>query len=634
MTFMSFMVYFFYGQQVPVRRLHLMATDLSRYIVGIDLGTTNSAISYVDTSVPDKKRTVEIFRIPQLIAAGEIDEADSLPSFVYLPEAHDVDGEALRLNWNKKAPDLAVGQMARTAAAKTPHKVVSSSKSWLCYEGLNRRSDILPWDKGDVPRQISPVQAARLILEHIRDAWNDSIAAGKANLKLGKQEIYLTVPASFDAVARELTVEAAEAAGLPVTLLEEPQAAFYSWLHAQGKDWRAQLEAGQTILVCDIGGGTTDFSLIAAIDRDGDLTLDRVAVGEHILLGGDNMDLALAYTVAARLQREKKIKLDAYQIAALTHQCRAVKEKLSSGEETKAHTLTILGRGSSVIGGTIKTKLAPEDISKVLVDGFFPTCTLTDKPEAKRKVGLRSFGLDYAADPAVTKHLAAFLDRHAPRDDKGNPQLPSAILFNGGVTKSELMQERTLKVLRSWQSKKGSDLKVLGGADADLAVARGSAWYGHVKRTGGVRIKAGSSRAYYIGIESSMPAVPGFEPPVEALCVVPFGMEEGTSVEIDAEGLGLLIGEHTEFRFFTSTVRNEDVIGKSLSEWKDDLEELPPLAVELPVAKGEKKSAGTLVPVKLETVLTEHGTLQLWCNNTRGEGRWKLEFELREQEGE
>jgi molecular chaperone DnaK (HSP70) len=611
-----------------------MAEDASRYIVGIDLGTTNSAVSYVDTSIEEGERNVRVFPIPQLIAAGEVAERDALPSFVYLPESHEVDGELLNLTWSKRAPDLAVGEMARAMSSKTPHKVVSSAKSWLCYEGLDRRSDILPWDRGDVPRQISPVQAARLLLAHIREAWNARIAEGKSAEKLEKQEVYLTVPASFDAVARELTVEAAEAAGLSVTLLEEPQAAFYSWLQAQGEGWRDQVEPGQTILVCDIGGGTTDFSLIAVVDREGDMTLDRVAVGEHILLGGDNMDLALAYGVAERLRKEKKTKLDAYQIAALTHACRGVKEKLTGDESAKPQTLTILGRGSSVIGGTIKTKLAPEEIAGVLVDGFFPTCKLTDQPAAKRKAGLRSFGLDYAADPAVTKHLAAFLERHAPRGEEGELQLPAAVLFNGGVTKAGLLRERIVDVLRSWRSKKDPELKVLEGADADLAVARGSAWYGNVKRTGGVRIKAGSPRSYYIGIESSMPAVPGFEPPVEALCVVPFGMEEGTSGEVAAEGLGLLVGEQTEFRFFTSTIRNDDAIGRMLEEWEGALEELPPLVAELPAASAEQEAVGSLVPVKLETVLTEHGTLQLWCRDTRGEGRWKLEFELRDREEE
>ncbi len=486
-----------------------MEETAARYIVGIDLGTTNCAVAYVDSHQPEAQRSARIFPLPQLIAPGEIGVKDTLASFVYLPEPDDVDGNLLRLKWDRAPRALATGEFARSMAAKTPHKVVASAKSWLCYEGLDRRGDLLPWDRREAPRQISPVHAARLLLEHIRDAWNADFAAQDPAARFEAQECYLTVPASFDVVARELTVEAAEAAGLSVRLLEEPQAAFYAWLHGQGEGWREQVKPGQTILVCDVGGGTTDFSLIAVVDAEGDLALDRVAVGDHILLGGDNMDLALAYNVAQRLKEEKKIALDAYQIAALTHACREVKEGLTVNPKQNAHTLTILGRGSRVIGGTIKTKLEAEEIAKVLVDGFFPMCKMDTQPAAKRKAGLRSFGLDYAADPAITKHLAAFLTRHLPQDEAGKPVLPAGVLFNGGVTKSPVLRERVVSALRSWRGKKDAEVSVLSGDDPDLAVARGAAWYGLVKRVGGVRIKAGSPRAYYIGIESSMPAVPG-----------------------------------------------------------------------------------------------------------------------------
>jgi molecular chaperone DnaK (HSP70) len=602
----------------------------SRYIVGIDLGTTNTALAYVDTAVAPADRTVQTFLVPQLVAAGEVAELPLLPSFTYLPGPEDVVPDTLRLPWHRrKAPDCAVGAFARDLAALQPGKVVSSAKSWLCYDGVDRHSDCLPFSRTEAPRRISPVTASRLYLEHLRDAWNHVMAKGDAGLRLERQTVMLTVPASFDAVARELTVEAATQAGLTVRLLEEPQAAFYAWLEQQGDAWRRQIGDGDVVLVCDIGGGTTDFSLIAVSSREGDLELQRLAVGEHTLLGGDNMDLTLAYGMAAKLKRERGVSLDAYQLAALTHACRAAKERIGEGC-AEAQPLTILGRGSSVIAGTLKTEVTPEELQALLLDGFFPRCEITDKPTERRKVGLRAFGLDYAADPALTRHLAAFIDRHSFRDGAGKPMLPTAVLFNGGVTKSAVFQGRVLDVLRHWSAGSNRETAVLSQADADLAVARGAAWYATVQRQGGVRIKAGSARSYYLGIESALPAVPGFAVPMDALCVVAFGMEEGTSMEIAADGLGLVVGEPTDFRFFSSTVRPGDKVGAVLSEWRaDELAELPALVAELPVEEGRTSPIGTLVPVRLRTVLTEIGTLQLWCDDARGGQSWKLEFELR-----
>ncbi len=602
----------------------------SRYIVGIDLGTTNTALAYVDTALPPAERTVQTFLVPQLVAPGEVAELPLLPSFTYLPGPADVAPDMLRLPWHRrKAPDWAVGVFARDMAARQPDKVVSSAKSWLCHEGIDRRSDCLPFSRGEVPRRISPITASRLYLEHLRDAWNHTMAAGDPGLRLEKQTVLLTVPASFDAVARDLTVEAAAAAGLSVRLLEEPQAAFYAWLHRQGEGWRRQVREGDLILVCDIGGGTTDFSLIAVASREGDLELHRIAVGEHTLLGGDNMDLTLAYGMAAKLKRERGVTLDAYQLAALTHACRAAKERLGSGV-TEPQPLAVLGRGSGLIAGTLKTEITPGELEGLLLDGFFPRCEITDRPAERRKVALRAFGLDYAADPALTRHLAAFLDRHSPRGADGKPALPTAVLFNGGVTKAVLFQERILGVLRGWQPPGREPPAVLGQPDPDLAVACGAAWYGTVQRQGGVRIRAGSARSYYLGVESALPAVPGYAPPVDALCVVAFGMEEGTAAEVDAEGIGLVVGEPTEFRFFSSTVRTGDTVGTVLREWgPDELVEMPPLVAELPVEEGKTSPIGTLVPVRLRSVLTEIGTLQLWCDDARGGQSWKLEFELR-----
>ena len=606
----------------------------SRYIVGIDLGTTNCALAYVDAAAPQGEQAVKVLRIPQLVAPGEVAALPVLPSFVYLPEEHDVLPETLALPWHTSTPDSAVGAYARDMASRTPGKVVASAKSWLCYEGLDRRSAVLPWDRSAVPRQISPVRAAQMYLEHMRDAWNHVKAKDDDTLRLEHQEVILTVPASFDAVARQLTVEAAQNAGLEVRLLEEPQAAFYAWLERQGDTWRKQVGEGDVILVCDVGGGTTDFSLIVVTEQDGSVGLQRLAVGDHTLLGGDNMDLALAYGMAAKIRDSQRLDLDACQIAGLTHACRGAKEELGSGDLT-AQTLTVLGTGSGVVGGTVTTELSVAEMEALLLDGFFPVCDLSARPAERRKAGLRTFGLDYAADPGLTRHLAGFLGKHSFQDAAGRPLLPTTVLFNGGVTKSKLFQDRVVQVLAQWSEQSGGSTTVLGQHDPDLAVATGAAWYGCVQRLGGVRIKAGSARSYYVGVESTLPAVPGFAPPLEALCAVSYGLEDGSVTDIEAEGIGLVVGESTEFRFFSSTCRPDDSVGERLSAWSDDeLEQLPALVAELPVADGGAAPIGTLVPVTLQAELTEIGTLQLWCSDKRGAGRWKLEFELREREQE
>ncbi len=609
-----------------------MGTD-SRYIVGIDLGTTNSALAFVDTAVPARERRAEVLRVPQLIAPGEVAERETLPSFLFLPEPERMDLELLRLPWHQgPPPDFAVGAFARDMAARAPGAVVSSAKSWLSCATIDRRAPTLPFDRRPVPRQVSPVQASRLYLEHFRDAWDHLKAGDDPCLRLEAQQVFLTVPASFDAVARQLTVDAAEQAGLHVHLLEEPQAAFYAWLLEQGDAWREHVSAGDTILVCDIGGGTTDFSLVAVTDEEGNLGLERIAVGDHILLGGDNMDLALAYRVARRLAAESGVNLDGRQLAALTHACRAAKEKLNS-DDPEPQKLTVLGAGSGVVGGTVTTELHAEEMRDTLLDGFFPIADITDKPGAARRIGLRTFGLDYASDPGVTRHLAAFLARHGFRDASGRPILPAAVLFNGGVTKSPVFRERITRVLNRWSGAAGAD--ILTGGHPDLAVALGAAWYGHVRREGGVRIKSGSPRSYYLGVESSLPAVPGFPTPIEALCVVHFGMEEGSRTEVPSEGLGLIVGETTEFRFFSSTCRPDDRVGDVLSTWaEDELRELPLLTAELPVRDEQVDFAGTLVPVWIEAVLTEVGTLEVWCHDRHGTDRWKLEFDLRAVESD
>jgi hypothetical protein len=434
----------------------------------------------------------------------------------------------------------------------------------------------------------------------------------------------LTVPASFDASARELTVEAASAAGLEnVTLIEEPQAAFYAWLAARGDTWRDAVKVGDRLLVCDVGGGTTDFALIEAKDREGDLELERVAVGDHILLGGDNMDLALAHATAATLPGGMN-GLDSTQRIALVHACRAAKEALFRDPKRQSAPVAVLGRGSKVVGGSVKTELARSLLERVTVDGFFPRCDRDAQPQRGRRVGLTEIGLPFASEPAVTKHLAAFLTRHASEGAVSG--MLAAILFNGGVFQAAPLRDRVLEVVSAWA---GASVPALDAADLDLAVAQGAAYYGLVRRGKGVRIRGGVARAYYIGIETSAPAVPGIPPPIKAVCVVPMGMEEGTRTEVPGPFIGLVVGQPAEFRFLGSTVRKEDAVGQTIERFSpDELEELHPIEAELP-AEGAMR-LGQTVPVRLESHVTPVGTLELWCQHTQGPERWKLELNVRE----
>ncbi|HBP19778.1 MAG TPA: nucleotide-binding protein, partial [Planctomycetes bacterium] len=406
---------------------------------------------------------------------------------------------------------------------------------------------------------------------------------------------------------------------------EEPQAAFYAWLEQAGEEWREQLEVGDLVLVLDVGGGTTDLSLIAVREEEGNLTLERVAVGEHLLLGGDNMDLALAHVAAKRLEEEKGKTLDAWQSRALWQACRAAKEKLLTGKKDTA-PVSVLGRGSKLIGGSVKTELRREDLDAILLEGFFPSCTKEDRPAKRRAIGLAEIGLPFVADAGITRHVAAFL---AAQDIEDGFAHPTRILFNGGVFKGGILRERALEVLGSWMPEE-HPLSALDGEDLDLAVARGAAHYGLIRRGSGLRIRGGTARSYYVGIESSLPAVPGMPTPLKALCVAPFGMEEGTSVQVGEREFSLLVGEQAEFRFLGSTTRKEDQPGQILDRWSDEeLEELAPLDVTLPVAEGQEE--GSAVPVTLRSTVTEIGTLEVHCVSREGEA-YKLEWNVREQE--
>ncbi|WP_213956616.1 Hsp70 family protein [Variovorax sp. dw_954] len=607
-----------------------------RFAIGIDLGTTHSALAWVDIAGSDGEATVHgTLPIPQLTAPGSVESMPMLPSFLYLPHADEMPAGALALPWAADGQQ-AVGEMARSRGATTPIRLVSSAKSWLCHPGVDRRAAILPHDAPAEVARVSPLEASTHYLEHVRNAWNHA----HPEAPFDEQDVTVTIPASFDPAARELTVEAAKTAGCKaLTLLEEPQSALYSWIEASGGHWRKQVQPGDVILVIDVGGGTSDFSLIAVLEREGNLELRRVAVGEHILLGGDNMDLTLAHVVARKLAAAGTT-LDAWQMRALTYACRGAKEKLLGAAGDAAQPIVVPSRGSKLIGGSIRTELTAEEVASTIVEGFFPRVDASARPVTRVRAGLAQLGLPYAQDAAVTRHLAAFLGRQlgalAELEGFGDPQgaggasflHPTAVLFNGGVFKSPLLADRMLATVNGWLAAEGAaPARLLEGADLDLAVARGAAYYGYVRHGRGVRIRGGTAFAYYLGVESSMPAVPGMEPPVEALCVAPFGMEEGTEAELPALELGLVVGEPVHFRFFASSVRRQDAVGTLLDSWATgELQELDQLSASLPP---EGRQPGEVVPVRLQARVTEAGTLELDAVPRSGGERWKIEFDVR-----
>ncbi|QJP69979.1 Hsp70 family protein [Burkholderia glumae] len=606
-----------------------------RFSIGIDLGTTHCALSYIDLAASDGDAPQQqVLPIAQLTSPGTIGAPSLLPSFLYLPHPGELTPGDLTLPWTATR-DYAVGEMARSRGAGTPIRLVSSAKSWLCHPGVDRRAAILPNDAPPEVERVSPLEASVRYLAHLREAWDHA----HPDAPFAAQAVTVTIPASFDPAARELTAEAAQAAGYAsTTLLEEPQAALYSWIQKSGGGWRKDVKVGDVILVVDVGGGTTDLSLIAVVERDGKLELHRVAVGEHILLGGDNMDLALAHVVARKLAAQGT-QADPWQLRALTYACRGAKEALLGDRTLDAVPLVVPSRGSKLIGGSIRTELTRAELTQILLDGFFPQVDAAARPAVRTRAGLTQLGLPYAQDAGITRHLAAFLGKQvgALAELGGQPAAPAggasflhptAVLFNGGVFKSDLLTERVLTILNGWLAADGAaPARLLGGADLDLAVARGAAYYGYVKRGRGVRIRGGTARAYYIAIESAMPAIPGMEPPVCALCVAPFGMEEGSDAALPEQEFGLVVGEPVTFRFFGSSVRRQDQVGTLLDYWSaDELQELEAIQATLPA---EGRTPGEVVAVRLHARVTEAGTLELEAM-PRGSGeRWKVEFDVR-----
>ncbi|OED67351.1 molecular chaperone DnaK [Vibrio splendidus ZS-139] len=638
-----------HSQELPSQdREHSQEHQAPKFSVGIDLGTTHCVLSYIDTSNEDAR--VEVMQIPQLTAPGTVETRSQLGSFLYQPHEHEMNSGSRVLPWSSEPKSL-VGAIARNLGSKTPIRLVASAKSWLCHSGVNRRDAFLPAGSPEEIKKVSPLKTTELYLEHLKDAWNHA----NPEHKLADQDVTITVPASFDPAARDLTAEAARNVGFThLTLLEEPQAALYSWIDNSNDTWRDEVDVGDIVLVVDIGGGTTDLSLVEVTQDDGNLSLNRIAVGEHILLGGDNMDLALAYRLKMKLAQEGK-ELAPWQVQAMTHACRDAKEALLNDSELQSVPIVVPSRGSKLLGATLKTELTQQEVQQTLVDGFFPKVEVTEHPVQKTRGALTQMGLPYAQDAGITRHIAAFLSKQA-NALSGNSEAaqqdfnpfanmpgmpgaeapaadfikPTAVLFNGGVLKSNLLSERLSDTINEWLINADAEFaKQLTGLDLDLAVASGASYYGAVRRGQGVRIRGGIASSYYVGIESAMPAIPGMAPPMEALCVAPFGMEEGSSVQVPSQEFGLVIGQPVHFQFFGSTTRREDVAGTHLDHWApEDLDELPEIQVTLPVSEGRRE--GEVVPVTLASRVTELGTLYLEAIAADNGQKWHVEFDVRE----
>jgi molecular chaperone DnaK (HSP70) len=584
----------------------------ARYLIGIDLGTTNCAVAYVDTRAADAR--VRVFEIEQLVAPGEVAARRQLPSFVYLAGDVDLAPHETALPWRPAAkverdPQAAastevrpvVGELARNQGARMASRMIASAKSWLCHPGVDRQAAILPWGDNDGPK-LSPVAAQALILGHLRAAWDFA----HPDAPLAAQEVLVTVPASFDEAARELTLQAAQQAGYPpVVLLEEPQAAFYAWID---HNRASGLVAGDRVLVFDVGGGTTDFTLIDVGDAD----FTRTAVGDHLLLGGDNLDLTLAKLVEQRLVARTSKKLDALQWHGLVHACRLAKETLLGDDPPDAAPIVVQSRGAKLIGGTLRDEVTRAELHAVLFDGFFPRVE-RDAQLLRGRGGLQEFGLPYASDPAVTRHLATFLARHG-----GAPI--SAVLFNGGAMTPAALRGRVIEQLAAWQ---GSAPRELPALLPELAVAQGAAYYGLVRRGLAIRIKGGTPRAFYIGVETGGAAR-------MAVCLAPSGLEDGARVQL-ARDFRLVTNRPVSFRLYSSSSRADAPgqlvpIGDGKAETIDDgsdLLELPPIVTVLR-ARGRGE-----VTVRLEVHITELGALEIACVEAGGAETWKLAFDMR-----
>ena len=605
------------------------------FIIGIDLGTTNSAVAYVRLTqggLPSEDRTVRFMKIPQLVAAGEIDRRPVLPSFLYIPGSYDLPPESTALPWDPERKDV-VGEFAREQGALVPGRLVSSAKSWLAHGGVDRTSPILPWGEASVEKKISPVEASARYLLHMRESWNYSIAKGREEYALENQLVVITVPASFDEVARELTVSAARQAGIGrFVLLEEPLAAFYAWISRHESDWQSSMKAGQIILVCDVGGGTTDFTIVAVREGEMGLRFDRLAVGDHLILGGDNMDHALGRFLEKRLMGQPG-KLDTRRWRQLSHQCRKAKEVLLNDQaRERSLDITIMGSGGKLIGSTLKTTVTRDEVRELVMDGFFPMVSIDEVPQGERRRGLTEWGLPYAQDPAVTRHMSDFWKRFhdlLQKETGRDGPVPDYLLFNGGALGPAPIRKRLREVVKGWfQDIAGPDWapKALDNPHPELAVAIGAAYYGLVRAGEGIRIGAGSPRSYYVEVVAGDKK--SREDSRAAVCLVPRGSEEGFETQLLNPAFEVLANQPVSFQLFSSSTRLGDRLGDVVELNEEEISIIPPIRT---VLRYGKKAGAVSLPVQLAVRLTEVGTLEVWCESRQTPHRWRLQFDVRQE---
>lgn len=596
---------------------------MSKYTIGIDLGTTNCTMAYTEND----PASIEQFSIPQIVQPGTISENHSLPSFIYFPLEEEISAGHVTFE-DSSHSKYCVGHYARQRGSELPLRLISSAKSWLCHPGIDGRTPLLPENFEDADSKISPLKACVELLKHMHLSWEKKMP--QAAFK--DQQILITVPASFDPSARQLVEEAAQQAGYPkVILLEEPQSAFYAWLHKHQEEWRKILNIDDTILVVDIGGGTTDFSLISVFNQEGDLGLKRVAVGSHLLLGGDNIDLALAYFAKNKLEDQGHT-IEDWQLKALAHSCRHVKEQLFSDNPPQEIEVTLLGRGRKLIGNSLQTTISLKEAEELILNGFMPIVKPQERSSIEKRSGLHQVGLPYAQDPRITCQLAKFLSMTGESEDNNMDHfvIPTAVLFNGGTMKASAFRQRIIEQLNSWALllKKGP-VKILEESDLDYAVSRGAAYYGLSTQGQAIRIKSGSSRSFFVGVEETALAIPGIPRSLKTVCVVPFGMEEGSEQELSDQEFVLTVGESATFRFFSRSTKtlsdgSEPHIGTIVRNWKHELKELDPIEACLDRVEGK----GKMIRVTLKSRMTELGVLELWCMSPEGE-QWKIEFDTR-----
>lgn len=612
--------------------------DASTYLVGIDLGTTNTVLAFASAHSAPGAAEVETFAVDQLVAPGEVAAAPLLPSVRYHPADGELAAGDLQLPWQAADPagirNAVVGRLARVLGAQTPGRLVASAKSWLSHPGVDRTAPILPWGAPDEVPKISPLAASAGYLSYLRAAWNARFPAHP----LQDQRIVLTIPASFDEGARALTLEAARLAGLPtLRLLEEPQAALYDWLYRHRAALHEELAGSRLVLVADVGGGTTDFSLVKVELVDGAPALTRIGVGNHLILGGDNMDLALAHLAESRLGGADGQRLSSVRLAQLTERCRAAKEQLLAADAPEQVGVTLLGAGARLIGASRTAQLTRADVQAIVLDGFFPLNPQQETAQRAR-AGIVEFGLPYASDPAVTRHLAGFLRQHAqaarealglPPGDAALP-VPDTLLLNGGVFRGAALARRLAEVLTGWR---GAPVRVLHNLDPDVAVARGAVAYSLACEGAAPAIESGSARTYYLLLDDKP-----HEDKLRAVCILPRGAAAGSEVLLSERSFALRLGRPVRFHLVSSV---------SAAAQAGDLVDLDPLeVVRLPaiatvlratgkaVRSGSGSSAAASeIPVQLATSLSEVGTLDMHCVAEDGSGqRWRLEFQLRAQD--